>query len=780
MASFPVTGLFVLCLCTVSLTQVLFPESNSTQEPELAARCPDGTLCVERARCDTNLTTISCGVASVCCSLVDTGVRANQSIIFPPESDEEDSDEITPKVTEADIRNAIDTGLKFSKHLDELENELEKMQLFSDSQSPSSAHQNFFGSSVLSRKLSRDGQIAMNATIEMAKKFQVQGRSLRKFSFVDTVIKNRCPKPRPCISTKYRSLDGSCNNLKKPDWGQTLTPFSRLLVPDYGDGVDSPRRASVGRTLPSARSLSLVLSAGGRNVSHAYLTNFFMNFGQFLDHDMTSTLSTRPQNGQAISCCDARFDRNPRLIHPACFAIRIPPQDPVYGRIPCMSFVRSAPAVRPSCIIGPREQVNQLSAFIDGSMIYGTSTEMAQVLRSFKGGRLISSSVNGNEFLPESESTCAIPAEVGRHCFAAGDGRVNIQPNLVVMHSIWLRQHNQVAGVLSSLNPDWDDETLYQESRRIVIGQLQHVTYREFLPLLIGKQTVETFGLSAKNSSLNHTYEANLNPGILSSFSSAAFRLHTLIPGSMELRTNENKVVDKVKLSDTFNDPSLVYDTDAVTNLVNGLSGQAAANFDRFFSPEISSRLFRQRGTSLGLDLVAINIQRGRDHGIPGYNRWRKACSQSRLNRFQDLTTIMDKQTAFRLSQLYRHVDDIDLFVGGVSEEPMEGAVVGPTFACIIGEQFRRLKYGDRFWYENKDHGSSFSQDQINEIKKTSLSRIVCDNIDGLEKIQPLSLIKPLEPWNTRVDCNSETIPRLDFRKWMPEKKRSDEGWAWN
>ena len=63
---------------------------------------------------------------------------------------------------------------------------------------------------------------------------------------------------------------------------------------------------------------------------------------------------------------------------------------------------------------------------------------------------------------------------------------------------------------------------------------------------------------------------------------------------------------------------------------------------------------------------------------------------------------------------------------------PVTGGVVGPTFACIVGQQFLNLRKGDRFWYENGNHPGGFNQRQLQEIRKSSLSRIICDNLDDI------------------------------------------------
>lgn len=221
---------------------------------------------------------------------------------------------------------------------------------------------------------------------------------------------------------------------------------------------------------------------------------------------------------------------------------------------------------------------------------------------------------------------------------------------------------------------------------------------------------VEFFDLYPQKSGYSAGYDILTDPSIISSFSTAAFRFHTLIQGSIEFRDINNRVFHRVDLSETFNNPSLLYERGAVDGLVNGLSGQPVQNADKFFTEQVTHHLFRQPGGRFGMDLVALNIQRGRDHGIPDYNSWREACGGNRIKNFQDLAKVMSPKDARTLSQLYETVDDIDLFLGGVLENRLDGALVGETFACIIGEQFRRLKFGDRFWYENGGLLSSFSE----------------------------------------------------------------------
>ena len=170
------------------------------------------------------------------------------------------------------------------------------------------------------------------------------------------------------------------------------------------------------------------------------------------------------------------------------------------------------------------------------------------------------------------------------------------------------------------------------------------------------------------------------------------------------------------------------------------------------------------------MDLASLNIQRGRDHGLAAYNIWREQCGLRRFQKFTDMTDVMTKGTIERLSSAYEHVDDIDLFTGGISERPVVGGVVGPTFACILGQQFLNLRKGDRFWYENggtdAQYPGGFSSQQLQEIRKSSLSRVICNGLDDVGAIQPYAFLADDEFSNRRSACKGSRIPRVDLSKW--------------
>ena len=115
-----------------------------------------------------------------------------------------------------------------------------------------------------------------------------------------------------------------------------------------------------------------------------------------------------------------------------------------------------------------------------------------------------------------------------------GDLRVNEQPNLAVMHTLFLREHNRVARQLQKINPKWNDETLFQETRRIVVAEWQHIVYNEWLPLILGQDNMKRFGLFPLTKGFSNSYETDFDPRITNAFGAAAFRVgHTLIPASI-------------------------------------------------------------------------------------------------------------------------------------------------------------------------------------------------------------------------------------------------------
>lgn len=338
------------------------------------------------------------------------------------------------------------------------------------------------------------------------------------------------------FNAKYRTSNGTCNNKDNPHtFGVAFRPFRRSINPDYADGISQPRCDKNGEPLPSARQVSLQIHRPSYQTD-PHFTVMLAVWGQFLDHDITATAGSQGINGEPIECCLVNDNGN---LHPECFPVPIDNEDPFFQQynVTCMNFVRSAPA--PTGHFGHREQLNQATAFIDGSVVYGSTDEKQKALRTMEGGKLRMLMQNNNRtLLPVSKDPndgCNEDAEnaKGRYCFDSGDARANENLHLTSMHLIWARHHNYIADNLKQLNPHWDDERIFQESRKILGAQMQHITYNEFLSVVLGKQSSEKFGIISQPSSNKDTYNSSVDPSIANHFAAAAFRFaHTLLPVS--------------------------------------------------------------------------------------------------------------------------------------------------------------------------------------------------------------------------------------------------------
>ena len=149
----------------------------------------------------------------------------------------------------------------------------------------------------------------------------------------------------------------------------------------------------------------------------------------------------------------------------------------------------------------------------------------------------------------------------------------------------------------------------------------------------------------------------------------------------------ERKTTKMLPLSDTFFNPELIYVPGELDKFLVGLATQPRQKFDNIFTEQVTNHLFQPKNKSFGMDLVALNVQRGRDHGLPGYNAFRELCGLKRIKDFDFFNDMIPIKIVERLKLIYEDVDDVDLFIGGISETPVAGALLGPTFQCLVGDQ---------------------------------------------------------------------------------------------
>lgn len=217
-------------------------------------------------------------------------------------------------------------------------------------------------------------------------------------------------------------------------------------------------------------------------------------------------------------------------------------------------------------------------------------------MREFKKGKLKSSTGN---LLPKDQTGG----------FVAGDFRVNENVALTVFQTLFMREHNRICDVVVAKNPTLTDEEIFQIARNYVIGLVQHITYDEYLPALLGKANFDALIGP-------YQYDPNSNPNIYTEFSAAAFRLgHPLINSPFKTMDNFGNVIKTLQLGEMFFNPSLVT-SDSVTQFLNGLARTLAKERSLELVNDLRNFLFFPPNGEVKLDLFSFNIQRGRDHGI--------------------------------------------------------------------------------------------------------------------------------------------------------------------
>jgi len=228
-----------------------------------------------------------------------------------------------------------------------------------------------------------------------------------------------------------------------------------------------------------------------------------------------------------------------------------------------------------------REQFTGLTAFVDASNVYGSTCEMARMLRKFVKGYL---RMSPEQMVPYANGD---PSDL-----QAGDERARENPMLASLHALFLREHNRLAGQFSSLFPEATDEEIYQKARRLVWAQMQNIVYGQYLNVLLGAETMKKYRLEFD---LNDEYEEDVNPGIKNSFAAAAFRFgHSGLQGQIEMKNPYFDEPMVFSLRDHFFNLRLYYERNGkgMEDILNGMMYQAGKPVDRFVTKDVTRFLF--------------------------------------------------------------------------------------------------------------------------------------------------------------------------------------------
>ena len=473
--------------------------------------------------------------------------------------------------------------------------------------------------------------------------------------------------------TEFRSLDGSGNNTSNPAFGQAGQGLLRAAPANYGDGI-----GSILATRPNARAISNIVHAQSSPQPDARrMSEFGWIWGQFIDHDIDHTLLGDPGDQATIM---------------------IPNPDPVFNPGQLLVVTRS---MHTGGVTTPREQVNNISAFIDASMVYGgranepnAGIDRANWLREFAGGRLRVSIENGEAFPPRRETANAPVMGGGVPdpliLFGAGDVRGNENPGLLSMHTLFVRAHNRIADDIALARPDLNDEQLYQAARKVIGAITQAITYNEFLPAM---------GISIPAYA---GYDPDVDAGILNEFAHGAFRTPHSQINDVTLRLNADgttHATGHIQLHEGFFNPNKTVES-GIGPILRGLGSQVQEAMDPqvqdglrnlLFGPPISGPIANAS------DVIALDIQRGRDHGVAYYNDLRVAFGLAPISAFGEMTSNPTSISA--LTSMYGSVAELDLFTGATCEDHLPGTSIGALNHAIWADQFTRLRDGDRFFY---------------------------------------------------------------------------------
>lgn len=517
-----------------------------------------------------------------------------------------------------------------------------------------------------------------------------------------------------------RELDGTGNNLTHDEWGSIDTPLVRVTPNSYEDG-----QGAIDNTLPAPRDITNSVMAQPQDtlgndvdIPNSSGTNEYMDFfGQFVTHDIVESATS----GTELLFLDG-------LPFP---------------------FVRTAFVTGSD---GVRQPINEETSFLDLSDVYGTSGEALSLLRannpdgsdspyllmgdddllpsynqvSTDSGVLVGTPGDGTGSVMDTLIPATFPGPPTADQFAAGDNRDNQQVPLLSQQTTWAREHNYQVDQLKTMFPDWSDDQLFEAAKAIVEAEYQHIVYTEYLPALIGEGALDAYS----------GYDSTVDPSIINEFTTAAFRFgHDQSSNLLQLlvENGDSGSSGAQTLAQSFLDIGTITSSEALDEWIRGQLSQYSQEIDGLVTDGNRNLLFGGLGSTV--DLEVFDIERGRDHGINGYNDLRVALGLDAYTSFDDFGTAnnVDSTTLDNLKTLYGDdINKLDTIVGGLLEEHAPGSQLGETFQILTVMQFEALRDGDRFYYENR---FADNPEILSMIESTSLEDIIARTSPGIEHL---------------------------------------------
>ncbi len=523
--------------------------------------------------------------------------------------------------------------------------------------------------SILFISVSLNNLIAQRRIAPNKKPFIFQPRTVE--------INGRGPTTLFRFHAPYRSYDGTNNNIgsfQKAVWGSADIELFRELPPEYG--LTDKKNAIGGVRRPSPRDISnKVIDEPVTQFNSRGLSSFNYVWGQFLDHDMTLTPTDTTEYVPIVLPADETV-----------FTEEIP-----FYR----SEVRKGTGVNSA-----RQQTNLNTAWIDASVVYGSEAARSNWLRTFKNGKM---KVSVGNYLPWNTTTGLqgdpidpkapdMANDNGKtvKTFVAGDVRASEHPGILALHTLFVREHNRICDRLLAQGVR-NDEQIFQMARKEVGALIQAITYQEFLPAV---------GVTLRSY---RGYNENARPDIANTFATAGYRIgHTMVADDILLFDNACNEVPpgEFDLVEVFWTPEVLLQIKPEPFL-KGFAAHTQYETDTKINSVLRNFLFGSPNDPVrfGIDLGSLNIQRGRDHGLPGYNTVRRYYTGRGARNFSDITS--NAELAAQLKALYGSVENVDLWVGILAENHLANKSVGNTMHEMLRSQFEKLRDGDYYFYRN-------------------------------------------------------------------------------
>ncbi|XP_058451807.1 peroxidase [Malaya genurostris] len=516
--------------------------------------------------------------------------------------------------------------------------------------------------------------------------------------------------------------------------------YRRLLPASYHDGIYQFRKSVLGGELPHPRSVSSKFHGSTEQNSEDSLHSVaLVQWTQFIEHDLAKTTVQTTHDGTDIECCSSDHNKVvPRYLHPSCKPLYIAEDDPYYKTrdVTCLNYVRSSLSLGDKCNLGPANQLNQATNRLDLSQLYGNHEKETLPLRTSHGGKLRSQTFDSVEYLVESsdKKQCVANDTLSTICYASGDTRVNVNPFVTLLHTLFLRSHNRLTNHLSLSNPHWSDERLFQFSRRINIRIYRKIV-REWAETILGKR-------------IHVGQLGDIDPRVSNEFATAAIRFYnTMMPGEISDSLPANRQLG-LDLEDLFYKPKDMRKKKYFSQLMSSVLRQNAMSMDVSYVDDMAQLLFKT--SNIGTDVLALDIQRGRDHGLSSYTSYYTLCTGKTVESWSNLSSIISPADIETLKSAYASVHDVDLVVGAVAERPgVPEAIVGPTLACIIKDQMAFSLGADEQHHPQID----------DMLTNYSAARFLCDTAQ-VEQVQRNIFRLPAVD-NPQVRCAQ--LPELDL-----------------